>query len=322
MNGRVVWWNGELIPEAEARISIYDSACMFGDMCFEMTRSFNRKQFKLKAHIDRLYDSCRWLHIPVPLSKGQMIDAVYRTIEANQPTMAEDDEHRVMINVTRGLLGIYQGVVGVSTGPNVIIADFPLRWTVKGMGKLFDEGINAVIPSQRSIPASLLEPKAKTRSRMHLMRANIQASQFRGKNNWPLLLDPDGFITEGTGDNFFIVKAGVLYTPQGRNILRGISRAYVMEMARQIEIPCETINMEPFDVLQADEAFMTGTPFCILPVVSLDGQAIGSGLPGSFTSLLLAAWGEDVDVDIRRQIQSWDVEGGPSGSTPYQFQEA
>ncbi len=322
MSGRVVWWNGELIPEAEARISIYDSACMFGDMCFEMTRSFNRKQFKLKAHIDRLYDSCRWLHIPVPLSKGEMIDAVYRTIEANQPTMAEDDEHRVMINVTRGLLGIYQGVVGVPTGPNVIIADFPLRWTVKGMGKLFDEGINVVIPSQRSIPASLLEPKAKTRSRMHLMMANIQASRFKGTNNWPLLLDPDGFVTEGTGDNFFIVKGGVLFTPQGRNILRGISRAYVMEIARQLEITCETVNMEPFDILQADEAFMTGTPFCILPVVSLDGQAIGSGLPGAFTSLLLSAWGEDVDVDIRRQIQSWDVEGGPSGSTPYQFQEA
>lgn len=322
MSGRKVYWNGEFIPEAEARLSIYDSALMFGDCCFEMTRSFNKKQFMLGKHLDRLYASCKWLHIPVPLSKKALIDAVYETVEINEPCFEEDDEHRLMVNITRGILGIYEEVLGGHVGPNVIIADFPLRWTVKGMGKLFDVGINAVIPSQRSIPADLLEPKAKTRSRMHLMIANIQASRIKGENNWPLLMDPDGHITEGTGDNFFIVKDRVLRTPKGQNILRGISRQFVMDLAPQLDMVCVEEEIEPYDVLQADEAFMTGTPFCILPVVSLDGVKIGKGIPGPITNLLLNVWGEEVDVNIVKQIQRWD-KGSTStvGATPYQFQE-
>lgn len=323
MSGRVVYVNGEFVPEAEARISIYDSACLFGDMCFEMTRSFRGSQFMLREHLQRLYASCRWLHIPVPSTIEEMEQACSLTIEANKAEFAAGDEHRLMINVTRGILGIYQGVVGATPGTNIIIADFPLRWTVRGMGKLFDEGINAVIPSQRSIPASLLEPKAKTRSRMHLMMANIQASRMKGENNWPLLLDSDGFISEGTGDNFFIVKDGMLITPEPRNILHGISRAYVMSIARDLNIPCVERNIEPFDVMEAGEAFMTGTPFCMLPVVSLDGMKIGTGKVGLVYSRLLSRWSECVGVDIRQQIQIWDRENTSqvSGSSPYRFEE-
>jgi branched-chain amino acid aminotransferase len=318
-----VYWNGEFIPESEAKLSIYDSALMFADMPFEMTRSFHKKQFKLKEHIERLYASARWLHIPMPLTMEDMEAACLKTVEMNEPAFAEDDEHRLMINVTRGVLGIYQGVAGTKSGTNVIIADFPLRWTVRGMGKLFDEGINAVIPSQRSIPASLLEPKAKTRSRMHLMMANIQASRFQGENNWPLLLDPDGFISEGTGDNFFIVKDGRLVTSEPRNILRGISRDYVMAIEKEFHKPSVERNIEPFDVLEADEAFMTGTPFCILPVTSLDGVPIGVGKKQWMAHWLLYVWGERVGVDIKKQIQDWDsqTKGDVEGISPYQFKE-
>ena len=115
-----------------------------------------------------------------------------------------------MIDISRGLLGIYENVSGLKKGPNVIIADFPLKWTVSGMGKLFNKGINMVITSQRAIPASLMDPKIKNRSRLFYMMANIEASLFKGDNNWALMLDPDGFIAEGTGDNFLIVKDSVL----------------------------------------------------------------------------------------------------------------
>ena len=162
---RKVFFNGNLVHEAEAKISIYDSALMFGDMVFEMTRSFNKKQFELKAHIDRLYTGCKILRIPIEMTPKEMENACYQTIEANEHLFAKDDEHRLMIDVSRGLLGIYEGIEGLHSGPNVIIADFPLRWTVKGMGELFDKGINAVITSQRAIPASLMEPKIKNRSR-------------------------------------------------------------------------------------------------------------------------------------------------------------
>ena len=206
--GRLVNFNGEMVPEAEAKISIYDSALMFGDMVFEMTRSFNHKQFKLEEHISRLYAGLKILRVPIDMSENEMLEECFKTIDANDHLFGPKDEHRLMIDVSRGLLGIYENNIALPKGPNVIIADFPLRWTVASMGQLFATGINAVITSQRAIPASLLDPKIKNRSRLFYLMANIEASQIAGDNNWALLLGTDGFITEGTGDNFFIVKDG------------------------------------------------------------------------------------------------------------------
>jgi branched-chain amino acid aminotransferase len=320
MSGRVVYLNGELVPESEAKVSIYDSALMFGDMVFEMTRSFNGKQFKLREHIDRLFVGLSILRIPMPLTKDELETACHETIKANQGFFAPDDEHRLMIDVSRGLLGIYQDIEGLHKGTNIIIADFPLRWTVSSMGALFAKGINAVITSQRAIPASLMDPKIKNRSRLFYLSANIEASQYEGDNNWALLLDTDGFIAEGTGDNFFIVKNGVIYTPEGRNILRGISRQYIIdEVGPQLKMKVIEKNIEPYDVYTADEAFMTGTPFCMLPVTSLNGVPIGTGDVGPAFKALLKGWGNNVGVDIAHQIQSWTKESSHSGPTPYQF---
>ena len=321
---RLVYFNGKLVPESEAKISIYDSALMFGDMVFEMTRSFNKKQFKLREHIDRLYAGVKILRIPLQMTPEEMERACYETIEANDHLFAEDDEHRLMIDVSRGLLGIYQGIEGLHKGPNVIIADFPLRWTVASMGPLFDTGINAIITSQRAIPASLLDPKIKNRSRIHYLMANIEASQIDGDNNWALLLDPDGFVAEGTGDNFFIVKDGTVITPEGRNILRGVSRAYVIEeLCPQLGIPVVEKNIETYDVYTADEAFMTGTPFCMLPVTALNGNPIGSGKVGEIFSKLIKCWSDNTGVGIVEQIQKWSAASKNSGSsdapTPYRF---
>ena len=321
---RMVYFNGKLVPEAEARISIYDSALMFGDMVFEMTRSFNKKQFKLREHLERLYVGLKILRIPLTMTEAEMEKACYETIEANETLFAVDDEHRLMIDVSRGVLGIYQNIEGIHKGPNVIIADFPLRWTVSGMGELFDTGINGVITSQRAIPAHLLDPKIKNRSRVHYNMANIEASQVTGKNNWALLLDLDGFIAEGTGDNFFIVRKGEILTPEGRNILRGISRAYIFELADELGISCREGNLETYDVYTADEAFMTGTPFCILPVTSLNGAAIWDGKVGPVFTKLLSAWSKNMEVDIKGQIQKWNSMDGlqvEDTPTPYQFKK-
>lgn len=320
--GRVVWFNGELVPESEARVSIYDSALMFGDMVFEMTRSFNKTQFKLKQHLERLYASIKYMRIPLEMSMKEMERHCYETIEANDPLFAADDEHRLMIDVSRGILSIYHGIVGAHKGPNVIIADFPLRWTVSGMGTLFDTGINAVIASQRAIPAQLLEPKVKNRSRIHYLMANIEVSNYEGQNNWALLLDPDGFIAEGTGDNFFIVKNNVIITPEPRNILRGISRGYVFELAQKLSLQCIEKNIEPYDVVIADEAFMTGTPFCIMPVSALNSIPIGNKPMGKNTHRLLDLWSSEVGVSIVEQMRQWDSDRGPQlapGPSPYSF---
>jgi branched-chain amino acid aminotransferase len=318
---RQVYLNGNFVPESEAKISIYDSALMFGDMVFEMTRSFNKKQFKLKQHIERLLYGVKILQIPLEMTASQIEDAINETIRINDPLFKSDDEHRIMFEVSRGTLGLYHQVKDIPKGPNFIIADFPLRWTVASMGSLFDSGINAVIPSQRAIPGSLLDPKVKNRSRLFYMMANIEVSNYNGENVWALLLDPDGFIAEGTGDNFFIVKNDTIITPEGRNILRGISREYIFEISTQLGMKCIEKNIEVYDVHTADEAFMTGTPFCLLPVTALNSLKIGNGKMGPITRKLLEKWGNNVGVDIEMQIKKWAGDSIlPTGiPTPYSF---
>jgi len=321
-SGRVIYMNGEYVPESEAKISVYDSALMFGDMVFEMTRSFNKEQFRLREHLERLYAGIKVLQIPIQMTMDEMEKAVLQVIERNDPFFRADDEHRIMIDVTRGLLSIYEGIDGLRKGPNVVIADFPLRWTVSTMGHLFDSGINAVVPSQRAIPATLLDPKIKNRSRIHYLMANIEVSGYEGKDNWALLLDPDGFVAEGTGDNFFIIKNKTVITPEGRNILRGISRAYIFELCSQLGLSCIEKNIDLYDVYTADEAFMTGTPFCMLPVTALNGNKIGDGAPGFLFGKILGQWSSNVGLDIKAQIQKYESEskGDVSASaSPYRF---
>lgn len=320
MSGREVYLNGQFVPEIEAKISIFDSALMFGDMVFEMTRSFNKEQFKLREHLERLYAGIKILRIPLKMPIEELESICYEVIKRNDLFFTETDEHRLMINISRGPLAIYAQVFDGKAEPTVVVADFPLKWTVVGMGALFDTGINAVITSQRAIPGYLLDPKIKNRSRIHYQMANIEASQVKGGNNWALLLDPDGFIAEGTGDNFFIVKDNVIITPEGRNILRGISREFIFELSEQLELKCIEKNIEPYDVYTADEAFMTGTPFCLLPVTGLNSVPIGNGRMGRITKMLLDKWSANVGVDIIGQIKGFNKEiDSFSGPTPYSF---
>mgnify|MGYP003330847473 CR=1 FL=1 len=114
--------------------------------------------------------------------QSEMEDACYETIKANDHLFKEDDEHRLMIDISRGVLGIYEDIEGIHKGPNIIVADFPLRWTVKGMSKLQKNGINNVVTSQRVIPSHIMDPKIKNRSRLFYLMANIEASLFKGDN--------------------------------------------------------------------------------------------------------------------------------------------
>ena len=321
-SGRVVYQNGKYVDEQEARVSIFDSALMFGDMCFEMTRSFNKKQFLIKEHIDRLYVGLKILQIPIKQSKEELEEICYETLRRNEEFFSETDEHRLLINVSRGPLGIYAPIFDNKLEPTVIVADFPLKWTVAGMDELVDEGINAVVTSQRAIPSSLMEPKIKNRSRLFYQMANIEASRFKGKNNWAMLLGTDGFITEGTGDNVFFVKDGVVYTPEPRDILIGISRNYVMELCEEMGIKCVEKNLETYDAYISDECFVTGTPFCLLPVFTWNGLKIGNGKMGEITQKIHDEWSKKVGLNIFQQIRDFSDECkilNKSQPTPYQF---
>jgi len=323
-NERKIYMNGSFVKESDAKISIFDSALMFGDMVFEMTRSFNKEHFKLKEHINRLFTGLKILRYDLSITKEELYDICIETAKQNEPAFKKDDEHRLMIDVSRGVLGIYEDIDGIHTGPNIIVADFPLRWTVKGMSKLYKSGINNVVTSQRVIPSHLMDPKIKNRSRLFYLMANIEASLFEGDNNWALMLDPDGFIAEGSGDNFFIIKDGVLISPEGRNMLRGITRQYVMEeLAPKLSIPVKEKNIELFDAYDADEAFICATPFCMIPVTSINSVKIGNGKPGELYKSLVKEWSKSVGVDIVKQIADWDNEDqkkiNKNKVTPYKF---
>lgn len=321
--GRVVYMNGHYVPENEAKISIFDSALMFGDMVFEMTRSFNKKQFKLKEHLERLLYGVKIYRIPLNLNINDLEKICLETVERNEKFFETTDEHRLMINISRGPLGIYAPVFDNKIEPTVVVADFPLKWTVASMGKLYDEGVNAVLVNQRAIPSHLMDPKIKNRSRVFYQMANIEASMFRGKNNWALMMDTDGFIAEGSGDNFFIIKNGTVITPEGRNCLVGISRNYIFEICKELEIECIEKNIEPYDIYTADEAFMTGTPFCVLPVFRFNETDVGDGKFGKITKEIIKKWGDNVGVDIIKQIKKFEKEckmlNKNNSTTPYQF---
>jgi len=309
MPERIVWWNGKFIPESEARISIYDSALMFGDMAFEMMRTFNKQTFKLEEHIMRLYRSLKVLEIDIPYSFDDLMYVHDNLILHNRYCWKEDDEVRTLINVSRGILPIYQDMLQDEGKPNVIVACFPLREIVKGMSKYYKTGIRAIVPSQRAIPENLLDPKLKTRSRQHYMMANLEVKR-QDPEAWALLLDPDGFVSEGTGSNFFIVSNNnfELYTPKGKNCLRGISREFVMKLAKKLGMEVFEKDITLYDVYQAREAFFTCTPYSIIPCTSINGKLIGEGKIGKRTKYLINKWSEEVKVDYVAQMENWDAQ--------------
>jgi branched-chain amino acid aminotransferase len=296
---RTVWHNGEIIPEDSAKLSIYDSSLMFGDMVFEMMRTFNGRTFRLQQHLDRLYDSVKILQIPIHYRKVELYDAHEELTAWHMMEFPEEKEWRTLINVSRGILPMYQEMLGDMGNPNVMIGCFPLRNVLKGMSWVYTKGIEMLVPSQRAIPEYLLDPKIKSRCRQHYKMADQEVKPY-----WALLLDPDGFISEGTGSNFFMVKDNKLYTPEGRNCLRGISRKYIIDKCDIVGIDLKETNLTLYDALTADEAFLTCTPYSIIPIRSINGH--GLSCVGEMTNYLTTKWIKDVNCDFILQARGWD----------------
>lgn len=309
MPERMIWKNGVIVPESEAVYSVYDEAMMFGTCIFEMQRTFNQQTFMLWEHLERLFKSLKILEIDIPYSFDELFNAHENLIIHNRDNWMEDDEIRTLINVSRGILPIYQEMLKDEGPPNVIITCFPLRHIVKGMSKYYKAGVHAITPSQKAIPEWLLDPKIKSRSRQHYMMANIEVKR-QDKEAWALLLDPDGFITEGTGSNFFMLKRNgfELITPRPNNCLRGISRDYVLRLARKLKMEVLERDITLYDVYEAKEAFFTCTPYSIMPITKINGKTIGDGLVGRKTKYLTDKWAEDVKVNWVQQMETWDAE--------------
>ena len=303
MAERLVYFNGDFVPEKEARISIFDCALMYGDMVFEMTRVFNHQPFRLREHLERLYSSLKYAQIDCGLTIDEMEAATCETIERNLPAVGDLD-FQIMHDVTRGALPLYDSLVTEGTAPIVTINVFPLVRHIGGAADAYDRGSHFVVTPQQSVPSRYIDPKAKNRSRIFYKIAELQAAHME-EGSQALLTDEHGFITEGTGNNFFMARDGVVITPRGHNILRGVSRGACIDLARKLDIPLIEADIEPYDVREADEAWWTSTTICMVPITRFNFQPVGDGTVGPIYRRLLRAWSEEVGVDIAAQASEY-----------------
>jgi len=301
---RQVYLNGQFVPENEACISIFDSALSVGDMVFEFARTFNGEPFHLRDHLERLYTGLKILEIDCGLTIEEMEAATLKTVEINRPCYSTGEDFQIVHNVSRGPVGYYPILFPEEARPTVVIGTWVMSLQIAALAEAYETGVHAVTPLQQAIPARLIDPKIKTRSRVYYQIADLQAKKIDPKS-WALLLDENGFVTEGTRSNFFIIKEGQLLTPEPRNILRGVTRQRVLVLAREMGLPCRECNIEPYDVITADEAFYTGTSFSILPATRFNSHPIGSGRPGPITERLIGTWNEMVGVDIKAQARMY-----------------
>ena len=298
---RNVYLSGDLVPESQAKISIFDSAVMLGDCVTESTRTFAHDPFKLDEHIARLYKSLKVARIDPGLSPAEMMTVTLELLQENLQTIEQGEDFWVVHNISRGLAVAGPDPTVAQSGATVIIHNSPLDLT--GWAKFHAQGCHAVTPMSRAIPSQSLDARIKNRSRMHYTLAEVEV-KLVDEDAQSVLLDIHGNVSENKGGNVFIVSEGVLKTPSTSNCLAGVSRATVLALARTLEVPCEEMSLQPYDLYTADELFFTRTPYCIMPATKFNGLPVGNGEVGVITRQILTAWSALVGIDIQQQAES------------------
>lgn len=270
MGTRSMFFNGKIVPEADVRISPFDHGFLYGDGIFEGIRAYNGRVFKLDEHIRRLYASAKSLLLTIPYTPAAMGQAVVETVRANR---LKDAYIRLVISRGPGDLGLDPKNCPHPT--IIIIADsiqlFP--------ESLYELGLPLASASSRRPSGDVLNPQIKSLNYLNSVLAKIEAGQ-RGVPEL-ILLNQLGHVVEGTADNVFIVRDGALVTPPlSAGILPGITRATVMQLAREDGFGVREENFTLHELYNADECFLTGTAAEIISAVSCDGRTIGSGTPG------------------------------------------
>ncbi len=291
MSEPVVYLNGDLVPAGEARVSVFDRGFRLGDAVFDTARTFRHRPYKLREHLERLERSLRYIRLDPGVSIDDLEAVTLQVVDHNLPLLPADDDVWIHQIISRGLLR-------QSGSPTVVVMTEPLPFA--SFAPFYRTGVPLVTPSLRHTPPQSVEPRAKTVSRMNLVLAELEAQQA-DPEAYALLLDLQGNITEYTSGNFFLVRRGSLVTPFERSSLGGIARQTVCELAAELDIEVCEADITPYDAYSADEAFITSTSKCILPVRSLNGIAIGTAVPGPVTTRLLDTWSARVEVDIVAQ---------------------
>lgn len=277
-----VYIGGKFVDKEDAKISVYDHGLLYGDGVFEGIRSYAGQVFRMKEHVDRLYESARAIHLVIPMTREEMAKAIEATLAINNFTDAY-----IRLVVTRGA-----GSLGLdprrTTDPQVIIITDSISLYPE---EYYENGLAIITAGTiRNHPAAL-SPRIKSLNYLNNIMAKIEGTNAGCLE--ALMLNHSGYVAECTGDNIFIVKKGVIHTPSiDAGILDGITRQAVIDLATSLGIVVIERTMERHDILTADECFLTGTAAEVIPVTKLDGRPIGDGEVGPVSRKLRVAYGK------------------------------
>ena len=282
----VIYFNGKFVPKQEARTSIYDHGFLYGDGVFEGIRAYNGRVFRLDEHLERLYDSAKAIDLKIPLSKEEMKNAILETLKRNN---LKDAYIRPIVSRGDGDLGLDPRKCAK---PNIFI--ITQEWGAM-YGDLYEKGLTAITVGIRRNAPEAMPPNIKSLNYLNNILAKIEANAKGGDE--AIMFDVHGNVSEGSGDNIFVIKNERIITPPTLNNLRGITRAAAIELARKKGIEVLETNMGLFDMYTADEVFVTGTAAEIAPITKIDGRSIADGKPGKITKMLMSDFKELTKTD-------------------------
>jgi len=299
MDERIVYLNGSFVPESEAKVSVLDSGFNAGDGVYDVTRTFRHKPFKLREHTERLFRSLQYTRIDCGISLEQMEKTTLEVLERNKPFLRDSEDCALWQVISRGV----RSSTGNRVSGGATVAIYSVSVNFREFASFYVEGAPLIIPSTRRIPPQCLESKAKITNKMNHNIAAFEAKQADPRAI-PLMLDIDGNLSETSAHNFFLVIAGKLCTPSDKNVLGGITKETIFDLAKQLGVEVGEGNYTPYDLYNAEEAFLASTSPTFVPVKTVNGVKIGKGAPGPVTLRLIGAWNRMVGMDIVDQALS------------------
>ena len=296
MNSPIAWMNGSILPYSQTAVPVWDLGVVAGASVTEMARTFGHKPFRLEQHIERLTASLAALGFPSPYSTSELLSAVNDVVRHNAAFIRADSDLGIVLFSTAGSNATYLGRSDDSS--TTVVHSFELPFAL--WRESFTNGLRLRIPAIRQIPPECFSVTHKVRNRLHWWLADAEVSR-QEPGSKALLLDLDGYVTETSTSCFYIVRDGVIVTSD-RSVLNSLSCKVIEELANSLGIPFEKRAIQVSELAQAEEAFLSSSAVCILPVSQIDGHAVGRGQPGPVFRQLVKAWSELTGVDIERQM--------------------
>ncbi len=279
----VVYVNGEFVPTSEAKVSVYDHGLLYGDGVFEGIRAYNGRVFKLDRHVERLFQSARSIMLSIPHSPAEMKDLI---LEACRRNRIVDGYIRPLVTRGPGDLGLDPRKC--KDGSTVVIIAVPILQLYPP--EVYERGLKVVTSSWRRVSPQTVPPSIKSMNYLNNILGRIEANQYGADE--AILLDLQGYVSEATADNFFVVLNHSVWTPPTETNLPGVTRETVLELCDKLGIHWREKLFSIYDVYTAREAFITGTAAEVAPVINVDGRDIGDGKPGKVTRDLMKAFRE------------------------------